>query len=51
VNNAWQELSRGTSIGPSRLVRFVAPVTSRKLRLRITQAAASPALSDLGVFR
>ena len=43
------EFARGTSIGHKRLVR-TEPVTTTKLRLRITQAAASPALAQLGVF-
>ena len=45
----WVEFARGTSIGHKRLVR-TEPVTTTKLRLRITQAAASPALAQLGVF-
>ena len=45
----WVEFARGTSIGHKRLIRGE-PVTTGKLRLRITQAAACPALAQLGVF-
>jgi alpha-L-fucosidase len=45
----WVEFARGTSIGNRRLVRTSA-VTSDRLRLRITQAAASPALAEFGVY-
>jgi alpha-L-fucosidase len=48
-DNKWHEFANGTSIGNHRLLR-VAPITATKIRLRITQAKACPALSELGVF-
>lgn len=45
----WQELAKGTSIGNRRLIR-IAPVTTEKVRLRITQAQVCPALSELGLY-
>lgn len=48
-DGAWSELTNATSIGSCRLVR-VPPVTTTKLRLRITQAAACPAIEELAVF-
>ena len=45
----WSEFAQATSIGNRRLVR-TAPVTTAKLRLRITQAAACPALSEFGIY-
>ena len=45
----WVEFAKGTSIGNRRLVRGDY-VTTDKVRLRITQAAASPALAELGLF-
>jgi alpha-L-fucosidase len=45
----WIEFAKGTSIGNHRLLR-VSPVTTEKMRLRITQAAVCPALSELGVY-
>ncbi|MFO1513683.1 MAG: alpha-L-fucosidase [Verrucomicrobiota bacterium] len=45
----WTEFAKGTSIGNRRLLR-VDPVTSDKVRLRITQAAAGPALSEFGLY-
>jgi len=45
----WNEIARGTSIGNRRLLR-VSPVTTGKVRLRIT-AAACPALSEFGLYR
>ncbi len=50
TDNQWQEFYHGTSIGNQRLVR-TAPFTTDKIRLRITQAAVCPALSELSVFR
>ncbi len=47
---AWHEFARGTSIGSQRLVRTAAPVTTGRLRLRITEAPVCPALSELALF-
>lgn len=46
----WKEIATATSIGPSRLIRLSAPQTTSRLRLRITKAPVSPALSELGVY-
>ena len=48
-DDRWQEFAHGTSIGSQRLVR-TGNVTTSKVRLRITEAAASPALAELGLF-
>jgi alpha-L-fucosidase len=48
-NGQWSEFAKGTSIGNLRLLR-VSPVTTGKVRLRITHAAACPALSEFGLF-
>jgi alpha-L-fucosidase len=45
----WEEFARGTSIGSCKLVR-TKPVTTTKLRLRITQAPVCPAISELALF-
>ena len=46
----WKEFATGTSIGPSRLIRLATPLTTSRLRLRITKAPVAPALSELGVY-
>lgn len=45
----WQELAAATSIGNQRLLR-TPTVTTSKVRLRITEAAACPAISEVGLF-
>jgi alpha-L-fucosidase len=45
----WVEFAKGTSVGNHRLVRGES-ITSRRVRLRITQAPVCPALSELGLF-
>ena len=45
----WKEFAKGTSIGNRRLLRTTY-VKTDKVRLRVTQAAACPALSELGLF-
>src|SRR4030095_1751675 len=48
-DNKWQEFASGTSIGNCKLVRGK-PVTTSKVRLRITQAAVCPAISEFALF-
>lgn len=45
----WKQFAKGTSIGSCRLTRSNY-ITTTKVRLRITQAAAPPALSEIGIF-
>jgi len=45
----WMEFGSGPSIGNCRLVRGHS-VTTTKVRLRITQAPACPAISEFGLF-
>ncbi len=46
----WDTFARATSIGACRLIRTSDDIVTNRVRLRITQAAASPALSDFGLF-
>ncbi|MBS1859669.1 MAG: alpha-L-fucosidase [Acidobacteria bacterium] len=47
---SWQPLANATSIGPRRIIRLDAPVIAQRVRLRVTQASASPALSEFALF-
>ena len=46
----WQPVAKATGIGARRLIRLDAPIIAQRLRLRITQASASPALSEFALF-
>ena len=48
-DGGWQEFAAATSIGNRRLVR-TAPITTDKVRLRITQAPVCPAISEVGLY-
>jgi alpha-L-fucosidase len=48
--DGWQKVASATSIGARRLIRLDAPVIAQRLRLRIDQASASPAVSEFAVF-
>ena len=48
-DNNLQEFARRTGIGNCRLGR-VKPVTTTKVRLRITQAPVCPVISELALF-
>ncbi|QNM98788.1 alpha-L-fucosidase [Chitinimonas koreensis] len=47
----WREIARHQAIGSQRLVRLAAPVTTRRVRLRIVEAEACPAISEFALFR
>jgi alpha-L-fucosidase len=49
TEGSWREFARGTAIGNQRLVR-TAPITSNRVRLRITSASACPAIAEFGLF-
>ena len=47
---AWEAVAAAPSVGPRRLIRLERPVTAQRLRLRVTQASASPAIEEFAVF-
>jgi alpha-L-fucosidase len=49
-SDSWMPVASSTSIGPRRLIRLDAPIIATRLRLRITQASASPAVREFAVF-
>jgi alpha-L-fucosidase len=48
-NNQWQPLATATSIGNQRLIR-IKPITTTKMRLRVTDCPVAVALSRVGFF-
>jgi alpha-L-fucosidase len=51
VSGTWEPVAAATSIGPRRLIRLERPIEATRLRLRITDAAAPPLLSEFALFR
>jgi alpha-L-fucosidase len=49
MDGKWHEFASATSIGNCRLIR-TEPITTSRVRFRITQAAAAPAISEIAVF-
>ena len=49
--SGWQEVASGACIAAQRVVRLPRPVTARRLRIRIIEALACPALSEVALFR
>jgi alpha-L-fucosidase len=47
---SWQEIGKATSIGSCRLIRTGAEVKTQRVKLRVTQAAVCPALSEFALF-
>jgi alpha-L-fucosidase len=50
VKSKWEQFATATSIGACRIIRLDQPVTTRKLRLRVTKSPVSIALSELGIY-
>jgi alpha-L-fucosidase len=46
----WREILSKQGIGSQRVLRLDAPVTARRVRLRITAAAAVPAITEFGLY-
>lgn len=46
----WRQFATATSVGPRRLIRLERPITASRLRLRLTEASASPVLSEFALF-
>ena len=49
TRGSWQPFATATSVGNQRLLRGKT-VTTNKVRLRVTKAAACPAISEFGLF-
>jgi alpha-L-fucosidase len=50
-DGAWSSFGAGTSIGSCRILRSPLIVNSKRVRLKITQSEACPALAEFGVFK
>jgi len=50
VEGAWKPFASGTTIGSKRLARFT-PVTASRVRLLLTDCAANPILTSVGLFK
>lgn len=51
IQEAWQEIHAGKTIGNQVLIRLSMPVTTDRLRLRITESAAVPCISEFSLFK
>ncbi|TCP35086.1 alpha-L-fucosidase [Sphingomonas sp. BK235] len=47
----WQEVATGECIAAQRIVRLPRAVTARRLRLRVVEAPACPAIGEVALFR
>lgn len=49
--NAWKQMDAQTTVGHKRLLRWNTPVTTDRVRIRITGARFAPTLAELGLFK
>lgn len=50
-NGEWREVLRGQTIGAQAMLVLPKPVTASRVRLRVTESAASPCISELSLFK
>jgi alpha-L-fucosidase len=48
---AWKPLTAATSIGPRRIIRLPEPISGKKVRLTVTESAATPMVTEFALFR
>lgn len=51
VNGKWQQLAEHECISAQRIIRLPAPITARRVRLRIVDAPVCPAISEMSLFQ
>ncbi len=51
IDGQWRKLAEHSGIGPQRIVRLPQPIAPRRLRLRILEGTACPAISEVALFR
>ena len=51
VDGQWRELAQKECIGAQRIIRLAQPITARRLRLRILEGPACPAIREIALFR
>lgn len=49
VDGNWKEITKGTTIGYKRILRF-STITATQLRFTITDSKACPAISNIGIY-
>jgi alpha-L-fucosidase len=49
-DSAWEVFGKGTSVGACRILRSTQPVSANRVRLKITESAACPVLSEFALF-
>jgi alpha-L-fucosidase len=50
LDGDWKTIASATSVGACRIIKLDDPVRSHKVRLRVTDASAAPALSEFGLY-
>jgi alpha-L-fucosidase len=48
--SAWTQIAADTTIGHKKIVRLAKPVTTTRVRLRVTSARDLPAIASVGLF-
>ncbi|HEU0066972.1 MAG TPA: alpha-L-fucosidase [Sphingomonas sp.] len=51
IDGVWKTLATKECISAQRIIRLAAPISARRVRLRILEAPACPAISEFALFR
>jgi alpha-L-fucosidase len=49
--SAWSQIVTDTTVGHKKLIRLTTPVSTDRVRLRITASRAAPAIASFGLFK
>lgn len=47
----WQPIASATTIGPRRVLKLPAPVTTKMIRIQLTDSLAPPVISEVGLYK
>lgn len=51
TGSAWTQIATDTTVGYKKLVRLAEPVTTSRIRLRVTGSRAAPAIAAVGLYQ
>ena len=47
----WQPVASATTIGPRRVLKLPAPITTKMIRIQLTDSLAPPVISEVGLYK
>jgi alpha-L-fucosidase len=51
IDGSWQQVASATTIGPRRVLKLAAPVTTKMVRIELNESLAPPVISEVGLYK